>query len=47
MDNSHIQWAINILNNNGYQIHSSIPDIIQDNPWSKYIALKLIKVLSF
>jgi hypothetical protein len=34
MNNSHIQWAINFLNNNGYLVHSSIPDIIQDNPWS-------------
>lgn len=34
MDNSHIQWAINILYENGYQIYSVTPEIIQDNPWS-------------
>lgn len=34
MNNSHIQWAVNILHNHGYLIHFSIPDIIQDNPWS-------------
>jgi hypothetical protein len=30
----HIQWAINILNKNGYQIQKTIPDIIQDTPWA-------------
>ena len=34
MNNSHILWAINILNDKGYHIHSDIPDIVQDNPWS-------------
>ena len=40
MDNSQIHWAINILNNNGYQIHTSIPEIIQNTPWSEVYRFK-------
>lgn len=35
MDNSHILWAINTLNENGYQIHMATPDIIQNTPYSE------------
>ncbi len=34
MDNACIKWALNVFYNNGYQINSAIPMIIQDNPWS-------------
>lgn len=34
MDNTHIQWAIDILRDNGYQLKTTIPDVIQDKPWS-------------
>lgn len=34
MSESHIKWAVSYLNSTGYQIRSSSPDVIQDNPWS-------------
>lgn len=34
MNDAHIYWAINILNDKGYQLESNMPDIIQDNPWA-------------
>lgn len=39
MNNSHIHWAINVLHDNGHQVHS-IPDVIQDNPWSTVYRFK-------
>lgn len=35
MNNSHILWAIKSLNDCGYQIHTSIPETIQNTPWSE------------
>jgi hypothetical protein len=40
MDNSPILWAINILNDHGYQIHTSSPEIIQSTPWSEVYRFK-------
>src|SRR5258708_4484051 len=40
MDNSHIQWAINTLTENGYQIYTATPDIIQNTPWSEVSRFK-------
>jgi hypothetical protein len=37
---SNIQWAIDALYSKGHQVHSSIPDIIQDNPWLVVYRLK-------
>ncbi|MBX3710166.1 MAG: phosphotransferase [Gammaproteobacteria bacterium] len=34
MNNAHIQWARNILEEKKYELQSDIPDVIQDNPWS-------------
>lgn len=47
MNNSHIGWAINILNDNGYHIHSDIPDIVQDNPWSVVYRFKTDQGFTF
>lgn len=33
MDN-HIAWAIDILNHYGYQVQTSIPEVVQHTPWS-------------
>ena len=30
----HIEWAIKLLKEQGHQIHTAIPDIIQDTPWA-------------
>lgn len=34
MKNLHLEWAIQEINNNGYEISSPVPDIIQKNEWS-------------
>lgn len=34
MDDFYIKWAAHVLSDAGYQIHASIPDTIQDNPWA-------------
>jgi aminoglycoside/choline kinase family phosphotransferase len=47
MSNSPIQWATNFLRDNRYQIHSSIPDIIQDTPWSVVYRFKTDRGLVF
>jgi hypothetical protein len=40
MDNSHLFWAINVLNNQGYQIDNTFPTIIQETPWSTVYRFK-------
>lgn len=35
MNNFHISWAINFLNEHGYLLHASTPVTVQSNPWSE------------
>jgi Phosphotransferase enzyme family len=41
MDNFQINWAIKILTNNGYQLHTAIPEVIQNTPWSSVYRFKM------
>ena len=40
MKNSHIEWAVNILKTRGYQLHTSIPEVILSTPWSEVYRFK-------
>lgn len=40
MENSHLAWAIQELNNQKYEIISLTPEIIQKNPWSTVYRFK-------
>ncbi len=35
MNNLHQQWAVKILKEKDYQIHSSVPEVIQNTPWAE------------
>jgi len=35
MNNSHIQWAIGVLNSKNFKLFSIIPEVIQETPWSQ------------
>jgi Phosphotransferase enzyme family len=47
MNNAHIQWAIEVLHDKGYQVQSNTPDVIQDNPWSVVYRFKTNQGLIF
>ena len=47
MNNTHIPWAINVLHDKGYQIHSLFLKSFKKIHGQWFIALKQIKVLSF
>ncbi len=40
MNNAHILWAINALNDHKYHIHTPIPELIQNTPWSEIYRFK-------
>ncbi len=40
MAEHYLQWASKLLNENGYHTEKTIPDIVQDTPWSKVYRYK-------
>ena len=47
MGNLAIKWAIRILHDYKYQIHTVMPEVIQNTPWSEVYQFKTNKGLVF